>query len=147
MSEFADIFSESRSLKQNEKLLFQKNIDFIYDRFTAKVMEGRNISEKEIAAVAEGRIHTGAAAKVNKLINETGGIAAAIEYAKIKAGIDSSFRILNFPENDSIIQSLLSNTETFSFLKYMKFIVSNIEKYNMMEEKTLYIQPYSIEIE
>ncbi len=147
MSEFADIFSESRSLKQNEKILFQKNIDFIYDRFTGKVMEGRNISAKEIADVAEGKIHTGAAAKGNRLINETGGITAAIEYAKLKGGIYSGYRILNFPENESVIKNLFGNMQTFSFLKYMKFIVSNIEKYNMMDEKTLYIQPYSIEIE
>ena len=72
MSEFADIFSESRSLTQNEKALFQKNIDFIYDRFTGKVMEGRGITEKEISEVAEGRVHTGITAKGNKLINETG---------------------------------------------------------------------------
>ncbi len=147
MSDFADVFSESRSLKDNEKLLFQKNINFIYDRFTGKVMEARNITDKEISDVAEGKIHTGAAAKNNKLINENGGFAAAIEYAKLKAGINSSCRILNFPENKSILKNLLGSTETFSFLKYMNFIVSNIEKYNMMQEKMLYIQPYSIEIE
>jgi len=147
MSEFADIFSESRSLKPDEKILFQKNIDFIYDRFTGKVMEGRNISEKEIADVAEGKIHTGSAAKGNKLINETGGITAAIEYAKIKSGINSRYRILNFPENGSIAKNIFSNMQTFSFRKYINFVVSNMEKYNMMQEKTLYIQPYSIEIE
>jgi len=147
MSEFADIVSESRSLTEKEKILFQKNIDFIYDRFTGKVMEGRNISEKEIADVAEGKIHTGAAARGNKLVNETGGIIAAIEYAKIKGGVDSDFRIINLPENESFLKDFPVNSKTFSFFKYMKFVVQNLEKYDMLEEQTLYIQPYSIEIE
>jgi len=147
MSEFADIFSESRSLTQNEKNLFQNEINFIYDRFTGKVMEGRAISEKEIAEVAEGKIHTGDAAVRNKLINETGGIASAIEYAKIKGGVDSSYRIINLPENRSFLKGFFSDSETLSLIKHMQFIVRNIEKYRMFEEQTLYVQPYSIEIE
>jgi len=147
MSEFADIYSESRSLTENEKKLFQKNVDFIYDRFTGKVMEGRNISEKEISEAAEGKIHTGAAAKGNKLVNETGGIIAAIEYAKMKGELDSNCRIINLPENRSVIKSIFSITETFSLARHMKFIVQNIEKYQLLEEQTLYIQPYSIEIQ
>lgn len=147
MSEFADIFSESRSLTEKEKVLFQKNIDFIYDRFTGKVMEGRNITEKEIADVAEGKVHTGAAAKKNRLVNETGGIISAIEYARVKSGTDKTFRIINFPESKSFLENIFSLSETLSFARYMKFIVQNIEKYRLLEEKTLYIQPYSIEIE
>jgi len=147
MSEFADIFSESRSLTQKEKDLFQRDINFIYDRFTGKVMEGRSITAQEIADIAEGKIHTGAAAKGNKLINETGGIIAAIEYAKINGEVDSDFRIINLPENGSILKGIFSETGTFAILKQMKFVIQNIEKYRMLEEDALYIQPYSIEIE
>jgi len=147
MSEFADIFSESRSLTRREKDLFQKDIDFIYDRFTGKVMEGRSITQQEISEVAEGKIHTGSAAKGNKLINETGGVIAAIEFAKTKGEIDSSFRIINFPEDGSVLKGVLSSSETLSVFKQMKFVIQNIEKYRMFEEEALYIQPYSIEIE
>jgi len=147
MSEFADIFSESRSLTENEKDLFQKEITFIYDRFTGKVLEGRNITGKEIPEIAEGRIHTGSAARGNKLVNETGGLIAAIEYARARGNLDSEFRIINLPENGSIFRGILGDSETLSIFKYMKFIVQNVEKYKMLEERTLYIQPYTIEIE
>lgn len=147
MSEFADIFSESRSFTEKEKELFQKEINFIYDRFTGKVMEGRSITEQEISAVAEGKIHTGSAAKGNKLINETGGLIAAIEYAKTKGEIDTNFKILNLPENGSVIKGIMRESENFSIIKQMKFVIQNIEKYRMLEEENLYIQPYTIEIE
>jgi protease-4 len=148
MSEFADIFSESRSLTQNDKDLFQKDIDFIYDRFTGKVMEGRGISGNEITEVAEGKIHTGSAAKGNKLVNETGGLIAAIEFAKSKGDVDSEYRILNFPEEESFFEGIFSGTGSLTAFKSMKFIIQNIEKYRMFEkEEALYIQPYTIEIQ
>ncbi len=147
MSEFADIFSESRSLTENDKVLLQKEIDFIYDRFTGKVIEGRGISEKEIADVAEGKIHTGSGAKSRKLINDTGGLMAALEYAKNRAGIDSDFIVMNLPENSSFLSGIFSDTASSVLLRHMQFLIQNIEKYRMLEERTLYIQPYSIEIE
>lgn len=147
MSEFADIMSESRSLTQNEKKLMQKEISFIYDRFTGKVMESRGISEKEIDQVAGGKIHTGAAAKNNKLINENGGIIAAIEYARFKSGLDSKCRIINLPYNRSFFEGLISDNISAQYFSNMQFIFQNIEKYRMLEEKTLYLQPYTIEIE
>ncbi len=146
MSEFADIFSESRSLTENDKVLLHKEIDFIYDRFTGKVMEGRGITENEIPQIAEGKIHTGSAAKGNKLVNETGGLIAAIEYAKNKADLNSEYRIVNLPENGSFLRGILNNSDLSVMINHLKFLVQNIEKYRMLEEQTLYIQPYSIEI-
>lgn len=110
-------------------------------------MEGRGISKEEISKVAEGRIHTGAAAKENRLVNETGGIIAAIEYARIKAEMNSQYKIVNLPENRSFIDGLIDEKISASYFKHMKFLLQNIEQYRMLEEKTLYLQPYTIEIE
>jgi protease-4 len=147
MSEFSDIFSESRSLTQKEKDLFQKEIDFIYDEFTSKVMVSRNMSKDDIAEVAEGRIHTGEMAKKNLLINETGGLIAAIEYAKIKASINSDYRIINLSEKKSIIKNFIGNSGILTLSRHIGFIVQNLEKYRILDENILYIQPYTIVIE
>jgi len=147
MSEFADIFSESRNLTENDLVLLHKQIDFIYDRFTGKVMEGRGISAKEIADTAEGKIHTGSAAKSNKLVNETGGLITAIEYARNKAEISTDFRIVNLPSNRSFFKDFFDYSGSSVLFKHMEFLVQNLEKYKMLEEQTLYIQPYTIEIE
>lgn len=147
LSEFADIFSESRNLTQREQELFQKEIDFIYDRFTGRVIEGRSITPEEIGGVAEGRIHTGDGAKKNRLVNETGGLLAAIEYAVITAEIETDFRIINLPEDGSIIKGVFRSSELSSLVGHLKFIISNIGKYRMLDERALYITPYTIEIE
>ena len=146
MSEFADIFSESRTLTAAEKKLFQKSIEFTYDRFTGKVMESRDITKDEIADVAEGKIHTGNGAKDKKLVDETGGLLAAIGYAKEESGIDGNFRIINLPENGSFFKGFFSESGTLSFIRHIKFIAGKIEKYRMLEEQVLYIQPYTIRI-
>jgi len=147
MSEFADIFSESKSLTQKEKDLFQKEIDFIYDNFTSKVMESRHISKDEITEIAEGRIHTGEIAQKNRLIDETGGFIAAIEYAKIKGSIKSDYRIINLSEKKSIIKNFIGNNGILTLSQHMKFIIQNLEKYSILNENVLYIQPYTIVIE
>ena len=147
MSEFADIFSESKSLTQKEKALFQKEIDFIYDRFTSKVMESRSISIDEIADVAEGRIHTGEMALSNRLINETGGLIAAIEYAKMKASINSDYRIINLSEKKSVLKNFIAGSGILTLSQHMNFIIQNLGKYSILNENVLYIQPYTIIIE
>lgn len=146
MSEFADIFSESRSLTAAEKKLFRKSIEFTYDRFTGKVMEARGITKDEIPDIAEGKIHTGETAKDKKLVDETGGLLAAIGYAKEAAGIEDRFTIINLPETGSIFKGFFSDSETMSFIRYMTFIAGKIEKYRMMDEQVLYIQPYTIRV-
>ena len=86
-------------------------------------------------------------AKKNMLINETGGFIAAIEYAKIKGAINSDYRIINLSEKRSIIKNFIGNSSILTLSQHMKFIVQNIEKYSMLNENALYIQPYTIVIE
>ncbi len=59
MSEFADIFDESRELSVRERELLQKAVDFTYRGFTEKVAKGRGIANDLIPSVAEGRVFAG----------------------------------------------------------------------------------------
>jgi ClpP class serine protease len=110
-------------------------------------MESRNISIDEIAEIAEGRIHTGETAMGSRLINETGGFIAAIEYAKMKGSINSDYRIINLSEKKSVIKNFIGSSGILTLSQHIKFIVQNLEKYNMLNENVLYIQPYTIVIE
>ena len=73
MSEFADIFSESRHLTGKEKNLLQEGVNFTYDRFTGMVVRARGISAGEVSRIAEGRVFTGLQAIGNRLVDEEGG--------------------------------------------------------------------------
>lgn len=66
--------------KMKENLAVQ--IDRHYDQFKKVVAEGRNLSETEVEAIAQGRVWTGDQAKSNGLIDELGGLDRAIAYAR-----------------------------------------------------------------
>lgn len=62
-------------------------IEHIYDVFCDRVATGRDISKERVNEVGRGRVWTGAQAKLNGLVDETGGFIAAIAAAKKAAGI------------------------------------------------------------
>jgi protease-4 len=62
----------------------------VYDLFLKRVAEGRGTSVDAVAAVAEGKIFAGAAAKDQGLVDEWGGIEQAIEHAKKLGKLDEN---------------------------------------------------------
>lgn len=147
MSEFADIFSESRRLTGKEKDLLQKGIDFTYDRFTGKVMEARRISAADIARVAEGRVFTGSQAHDKRLTDETGGIVAAVEYARYLARIDDRFEIAKFPDERGPLFELFKLPEFRMISEQVRGLLQNAEYLKLKNERALYLFPYRVDIE
>ena len=60
-----------------------------YAQFKERVAEGRGLSEDEVEAVAQGRVWSGQDAVEQGLVDELGGLRAAIERAELDAGIPS----------------------------------------------------------
>lgn len=147
MSEFADVFSETRDLTEKEKKLFQENVDFIYDRFTGRVIEGRKIDPSRIPEIAEGKVHTGRGAAQNGLADENSGLMAAIEFAVKDSGIDDYYTVVHLPEKGGYLRSLMRSSAESTVLKSMGVLIKAAEKYNFPDEKILYMTPYIIEIE
>jgi protease-4 len=147
MSEFADVFNETRDLTERERKLFQENIDFIYDRFTGRVVEGRKIDSSRIPEIAEGKVHTGRGAAQNGLADENSGLMAAIEFAVKESAIDDYYTVVHLPEKGGYIRSLMRSSAESSALKNLGFLLKAAEKYNFPDEKILYMTPYVIEVE
>ncbi len=147
MSDFADIFSESRHLTDREVALLQKGIDFSYNRFTGKVMEARKISTEDITRVAEGRVFTGQQAQQKKLIDETGGIIAAVEYARHLAKIDDRFEIAKYPDERGPLFELFKLPEFKMLSEQIQGLLQNAEYLRLKDEKALFLFPYRVEIE
>ena len=87
----------------------------IYDDFTTRVANGRDIPLERVKEIAKGRVWTGAQAKEIGLVDELGGIMTAIEAAKKLAEIDADedVRIKIFPRQKTIedqINDLLSGS-------------------------------------
>ncbi len=71
-----------------EKALLMKRVDKVYESFTGKVAEGRNLSRERVYEIAAGRVWTGADAKQIGLVDDIGGLKYAIAVAADKAGLE-----------------------------------------------------------
>ncbi len=106
--EKADIFSTFRSMTQEERDLFKKEILWVYDRFLAKVAEGRNMSKEEVDRIGKGRVWTGRQAKELGLVDEIGGLSKALSMTKSLAGIpaEEEVKLVVWPRKISFLAAL-----------------------------------------
>lgn len=102
---FADIYSISRPRTDEEMALIQKFTDEIYEAFINKVAEGRSIELATVSKVAQGRVWSGTEAKDLNLIDETGGLNAAIDEAFQLSGL-SSLAIEQVPASSELADKI-----------------------------------------
>jgi protease-4 len=98
---FADLNVGLRPKTEAELNIYQKNVDQFYNLFLEKVAEARNLSPEKVAAIAQGRVWSGEDAQTLGLVDEIGGLEAAIEYTVNKLGLDDDWEIEEYPEKRS----------------------------------------------
>ena len=81
-----------RPTTPTEKAFLMKSVDKVYESFTGKVAEGRNLSIEKVLDIAGGRVWSGVDALEIGLIDSYGGLKAAIAVAADKAGLEQ-FRV------------------------------------------------------
>ena len=91
MNSFATPYSEAA----RERV--QQQIDAFYEEFLARAAEGRGMTRDAVHAVAQGRVWTGRQARDIGLIDELGGMDAAVAAAKRLAGIDADREVTLVP--------------------------------------------------
>ncbi|MEJ2720014.1 MAG: signal peptide peptidase SppA [bacterium] len=72
----------------------------MYDQFVAAVADGRKMNEEDVARIAQGHVYSGTRGKEIGLVDEIGGMEAAITAARKAAGIDADeeVEIVELPE-------------------------------------------------
>ncbi|WP_396142166.1 signal peptide peptidase SppA [Flavobacterium sp.] len=101
-------YSIFEPMDENFKGYVLESIEKTYATFLKRVAEGRNMSTAQVDAMAQGRVWTGMDAKKLGLVDEIGGLEAAIKYAA-KLGKTTSYRTENFPEYEKNFEDFLSN--------------------------------------
>ncbi len=88
--------------------LFERWLDRVYDDFTTKVAEGRNIPKEKVLNVAQGRVWTGEDAKELGLVDELGGFPEAIRLAREAARIPEGGKhhLKLFPRKKTLLESV-----------------------------------------
>jgi len=104
---FADLDSISRPKNPQELALYQRLVNKIYNLFLDKVSESRKIPRAKVAQIAQGRIWSGEDAKAIGLVDQLGGIEAAIAYAAQKAELEDDWEVQEYLEDPSFEQQLI----------------------------------------
>ncbi|MBD2113550.1 MULTISPECIES: signal peptide peptidase SppA [Cyanophyceae] len=105
-SELADIFSSTRPKTAAELAILQRSVDAIYDSFLDRVAEGRDLTRPAVAELAQGRVWSGQAALDLGLVDELGGVNAAIATAVELAELGDDWRLQEYPEPSELQQFL-----------------------------------------
>jgi protease-4 len=110
---FADIDSDYKPLDDTQRAKLQTELDVFYSGFVQRVADGRRRKYDQIEPLAQGRVWTGAQAKVNGLVDELGGLDRAVELVKQRAKIAASEKItlVAYPPRRNVLEMLL-NRET-----------------------------------
>lgn len=82
------------SNQQREAIM--KGVDRVYEVFTGKVAEGRNMDIEEVYNIAEGRVWTGSDAVNIGLVDNIGGFTEALSAAANLADLGNNFTIYEF---------------------------------------------------
>jgi protease-4 len=118
--EFGELVTISRPLSDAEKGVWQTRTNEIYETFTGKAAQGRDVSQEDIKKVASGRVWTGEQARDRSLIDVLGGFEDAVEIAASAAGISGDYRVRYYPVQKSFVEQLISSLEDNSKTQRLK---------------------------
>ncbi len=108
---FADLMtSVDRPLTEEEKAIIQAEVNRIYDTFTTKVAEGRNMDVSAVDSIGQGRVWTGSQALDRGLVDGIGNLDRAIQAAAAKAKL-KEYRIMYYPTLKDPFASLLGTSK------------------------------------
>jgi protease-4 len=108
---YADgLLTISRPRTDEELAIFQKNVDWTYSQFLAKVSAGRNLPIDRVGEIAQGRVWSGTEGLKIGLVDEIGGLADALRYAGRTANLGEHFKVTEYPRSrklsDAIAEAL-----------------------------------------
>jgi protease-4 len=103
---FADAITITRPKTPEEMAVFQRMVDWAYEEFITKVMDGRNLERAFVEEIAQGRVWSGAEALKLGLVDELGGLDEAIEFAATKADLGANYRLVEFPRRKEFAEAL-----------------------------------------
>ncbi|WP_439881824.1 signal peptide peptidase SppA [Pontibacter sp. MBLB2868] len=132
---FSDVPTITRPMTEQEKEIVQNQINQIYETFTAKAAQGRNMPQDKLKEYASGRVWSGIEAKQRGLVDEYGGLEKAIAIAAAKAGVEDDYRIKELPERKSFFEELFGGIGAQAKAQSMKAELGELYPYYQMYKK------------
>ncbi|MEY2764299.1 MAG: hypothetical protein RLZZ205_723 [Bacteroidota bacterium] len=105
----ADFYSITKPFDDFELQRMNEHIVQIYDDFLMRVSKGRKMTIAQVDSVARGRVWTGLDAKRIGLVDELGGLSAALNYAAKEIGVELKDNVRVLPEMQDPIEALFKD--------------------------------------
>jgi protease-4 len=145
----ADIDSDYTPLSPEERALLRQGIDESYHDFVSKVAAARHRPFEEIEPLAQGRVWLGSQAAARGLVDQLGGLDAAVDLVKKRAGIPSGERVAMevYPEPVSILDMLLKRSSSPEDLLETRLagVFGGVPFHAWMKGGYLRLMPYRVE--
>lgn len=106
----ADFLNPRVNCSELESKFVYKMLQQNYNAFLHKVSNGRGLNLSAVEKLAGGRIYTGLAAQNNGLVDELGGLEAAIAKAAALAKLTQKYSVCYLPRPKTKLEQLLSYT-------------------------------------
>jgi protease IV len=105
---FADIGSVYRALTPAERDILKEGVEDIYEVFTRRVADGRDLDIARVDDIGQGRVWSGYNARELGLVDEFGGLTRAIEIAVEEGGLEN-YRVVSLPRQREPLEELLKS--------------------------------------
>ena len=145
----ADIESLDTPLTPEQRDLLRRGIDESYRDFVTKVANARHRPYAEIEPLAQGRVWLGSQAKPRGLVDELGGLDAALAVLKKKAGIPAAENVslVPYPPRRTILDLLLKRSQDDSTVEAkLRPVFGHIPYHAWLAGGMLRVMPYWIEV-
>jgi len=98
----ATLYSSFAPWTADERAAVQASMEAVYEKFLERVSAGRLKTRDQIHAIAQGRVWTGAKAKELGLVDEIGGLDAALAAAEKLGGVAGDAGIEIYPPTPTL---------------------------------------------
>ncbi|WP_299887947.1 signal peptide peptidase SppA [uncultured Lacinutrix sp.] len=99
-------YSLFEPMSDNQRAFVKEGINSIYDLFTNRVAQGRNMTQEAVHEIAQGRVWTGKDALSNGLVDELGGLDTALAHAAELTEIED-YKIIQYPVFEKDLDDML----------------------------------------
>ena len=104
---FSDVLRPDRPLDPGVADVIRQSIDDGYQDFITRVGEARKMSAEQVDKIGRGRIWSGEDAKGLGLVDQLGGLQAAIESAATRAKLEKGYRVWYVAKEKSFRERVL----------------------------------------
>lgn len=109
-NKYSDFGTILRPVSEIERERIQASVEKVYDTFTSRVAEGRNMKQAMVDSIGQGRVWCGSDALKINLVDELGGLNEALAYAAKKAKL-KEYKLVELPKQKNPFDDILGKKE------------------------------------